>query len=88
MLLVDLLSCPHVALCLLRLTVHVVHRFRWRRRLFVMSSPNDEEWAYQQQLYTLTTQACNMGELHVREMLFIGPFIEHCKVKCARLAVF
>ncbi|XP_042372795.1 coiled-coil domain-containing protein 80-like [Plectropomus leopardus] len=37
-------------------------RFRWRRRLFIISAPNDEEWAYQQQLYALTSQACNLGE--------------------------
>ena len=40
-------------------------RFRWRRRLFVISAPNDEEWAYQQQLYALASQACNLGELFV-----------------------
>ena len=39
-----------------------VCRFRWRRRLFVISAPNDEEWAYQQQLYALTSQACNLGK--------------------------
>ncbi len=37
-------------------------RFRWRRRLFVISAPNDEEWAYQQQLYALNSQACNLGK--------------------------
>ncbi|KAI4792100.1 hypothetical protein KUCAC02_033609, partial [Chaenocephalus aceratus] len=33
-------------------------RFRWRRRLFIISAPNDEDWAYQQQLYALNSQAC------------------------------
>ncbi|RXN24890.1 coiled-coil domain-containing 80-like protein [Labeo rohita] len=36
-------------------------RFRWRRRLFVISTPSDEEWAYQQQLYAINSQACNLG---------------------------
>ncbi|KAG9348955.1 hypothetical protein JZ751_029272 [Albula glossodonta] len=40
-------------------------RFRWRRRLFVISAPNDEEWAYQQQLYALNSQACNLGSATV-----------------------
>lgn len=37
-------------------------RFRWRRRLFIISAPSDEEWAYQQQLYGLNSQACNLGQ--------------------------
>lgn len=41
-------------------------RFRWRRRLFVISAPNDEEWAYQQQLYALSSQACNLGMSHLQ----------------------
>uniref|UniRef100_A0A8C5LNF1 Coiled-coil domain-containing protein 80 n=1 Tax=Leptobrachium leishanense TaxID=445787 RepID=A0A8C5LNF1_9ANUR len=40
-------------------------RFRWRRRLFIISAPSDEEWAYQQQLNALTGQACNMGSSSV-----------------------
>lgn len=43
----------------------VTTRFRWRRRLFVISAPDDEEWSYQQQLYSLASQACNLGELTV-----------------------
>ncbi|MEQ2308137.1 Coiled-coil domain-containing protein 80 [Ameca splendens] len=35
-------------------------RFRWRRRLFIISAPSDEEWSYQQQLYALSSQACNL----------------------------
>lgn len=37
-------------------------RFRWRRRLLVISAPNDEDWAYSQQLSALSGQACNFGE--------------------------
>ncbi|KAI9519078.1 Coiled-coil domain-containing protein 80, partial [Dissostichus eleginoides] len=37
-------------------------RFRWRRRLFIISAPNDEDWAYQQQLYALNSQACNLDK--------------------------
>ncbi|KAJ8352991.1 hypothetical protein AAFF_G00123990 [Aldrovandia affinis] len=47
-------------------------RFRWRRRLFIISSPNDEEWAYQQQLYALTSQACNLGLRHISILKLVG----------------
>ncbi|TRY59314.1 hypothetical protein DNTS_033550 [Danionella cerebrum] len=47
-------------------------RFRWRRRLFVISSPNDEEWAYQQQLHALASQACNLGLRHVSVLKLMG----------------
>ncbi|KAG8450484.1 hypothetical protein GDO86_002949 [Hymenochirus boettgeri] len=47
-------------------------RFRWRRRLLVISAPNDEEWAYQQQLYALTGQACNMGLRHLAILKMVG----------------
>ncbi|XP_051998192.1 coiled-coil domain-containing protein 80 [Xyrauchen texanus] len=47
-------------------------RFRWRRRLFVISAPDDEEWSYQQQLYALTSQACNLGLRHVSILKLVG----------------
>uniref|UniRef100_A0A8C5GY62 Coiled-coil domain-containing protein 80 n=1 Tax=Gouania willdenowi TaxID=441366 RepID=A0A8C5GY62_GOUWI len=47
-------------------------RFRWRRRLFIISSPNDEEWAYQQQLYGLSSQACNLGLRHIAVLKLVG----------------
>ncbi|KAL6100508.1 ccdc80 [Pungitius sinensis] len=47
-------------------------RFRWRRRLFIISAPNDEEWAYQQQLYALTSQACNLGLRHIAVLKLTG----------------
>nr|XP_015218924.1 PREDICTED: coiled-coil domain-containing protein 80 [Lepisosteus oculatus] len=47
-------------------------RFRWRRRLFVISAPSDEEWAYQQQLYALNSQACNLGLRHVAVLKLVG----------------
>ncbi|XP_062384518.1 coiled-coil domain-containing protein 80 [Sardina pilchardus] len=47
-------------------------RFRWRRRLFVMSSSSDDEWAYQQQLYILTSQACNLGLRHMAVLRLVG----------------
>jgi hypothetical protein len=40
----------------------IFSRFRWRRRLLVISAPNDEDWAYSQQLSALNGQACNFGE--------------------------
>uniref|UniRef100_A0A674DWP1 Coiled-coil domain-containing protein 80 n=1 Tax=Salmo trutta TaxID=8032 RepID=A0A674DWP1_SALTR len=51
-------------------------RFRWRRRLFVISSSDDEEWAYQQQLYALTSQACNLGLRHLSVLKLIGKNME------------
>ncbi|XP_070771283.1 coiled-coil domain-containing protein 80 isoform X2 [Enoplosus armatus] len=47
-------------------------RFRWRRRLFIISAPNDEEWAYQQQLYALNSQACNLGLRHIAILKLVG----------------
>ncbi|XP_044222148.1 coiled-coil domain-containing protein 80 isoform X1 [Thunnus albacares] len=47
-------------------------RFRWRRRLFIISAPSDEEWAYQQQLYALTSQACNLGLRHIAILKLVG----------------
>ncbi|XP_049340938.1 coiled-coil domain-containing protein 80 [Astyanax mexicanus] len=47
-------------------------RFRWRRRLFVISAPNDEEWSYQQQLYALSSQACNLGLRHISILKLVG----------------
>lgn len=41
-------------------------RFRWRRRLLIISSPSDEEWSFQQQLYSLNSQACNLGMILLR----------------------
>ncbi|KAK1797844.1 hypothetical protein P4O66_008190 [Electrophorus voltai] len=50
-------------------------RFRWRRRLFVISAPDDEEWAYQQQLYVLSSQACNMGLRHISVLKLVGTVV-------------
>lgn len=47
-------------------------RFRWRRRLFIISAPSDEEWAYQQQLYALNSQACNLGLRHIAILKLVG----------------
>ncbi|XP_072901606.1 coiled-coil domain-containing protein 80 [Hemitrygon akajei] len=47
-------------------------RFRWRRRLFIISTPNDEEWAYQHQLYALNSQACNLGLRHLAILKLMG----------------
>ncbi|XP_067229781.1 coiled-coil domain-containing protein 80 [Chanodichthys erythropterus] len=51
-------------------------RFRWRRRLFVISSPSDEEWAYQQQLYVISSQACNLGLRHISVLKIIGKALD------------
>uniref|UniRef100_A0A8C5A628 Coiled-coil domain-containing protein 80 n=1 Tax=Gadus morhua TaxID=8049 RepID=A0A8C5A628_GADMO len=47
-------------------------RFRWRRRIFIISTPDDEEWAYQQQLYSLTSQTCNLGLRHMSVLKLAG----------------
>ncbi|XDV36108.1 hypothetical protein PO909_005953 [Leuciscus waleckii] len=51
-------------------------RFRWRRRLFVISTPNDEEWAYQQQLYVINSQACNLGLRHISVLKITGKTLD------------
>lgn len=51
-------------------------RFRWRRRLFVISVPDDGGWAFEQQLYTLTSQACNLGLRHMCVLKLIGKSID------------
>ncbi|XP_072301024.1 coiled-coil domain-containing protein 80 [Eucyclogobius newberryi] len=47
-------------------------RFRWRRRLFIISAPSDEEWSYQQQQYALSSQACNLGLRHIAILKLTG----------------
>ncbi|XP_066097312.1 coiled-coil domain-containing protein 80 [Saccopteryx bilineata] len=47
-------------------------RFRWRRRLLVISAPNDEDWAYSQQLSALSGQACNFGLRHIIILKLLG----------------
>ncbi|XP_026579356.1 coiled-coil domain-containing protein 80 [Pseudonaja textilis] len=47
-------------------------RFRWRRRLLVMSSPSEEDWAYSQQLAALNGQACNFGLRHIIILKLLG----------------
>uniref|UniRef100_A0A8D0GIR2 Coiled-coil domain-containing protein 80 n=1 Tax=Sphenodon punctatus TaxID=8508 RepID=A0A8D0GIR2_SPHPU len=47
-------------------------RFRWRRRLLVISSPNEEEWAYSQQHAALSGQACNFGLRHITILKLLG----------------
>ncbi|XP_062852868.1 coiled-coil domain-containing protein 80 [Trichomycterus rosablanca] len=51
-------------------------RFRWRRRLLVISAPDGEEWAYQQQLYALNSQTCNLGLRHVCVLKLLGQTME------------
>ncbi|KAL1273087.1 hypothetical protein QQF64_028949 [Cirrhinus molitorella] len=51
-------------------------RFRWRRRLFVISTPSDEEWAYQQQLYAINSQACNLGLRHISLLKLVGKTLD------------
>ncbi|KAI5948602.1 Coiled-coil domain-containing protein 80 [Manis javanica] len=47
-------------------------RFRWRRRLLVISAPNGEDWAYSQQLSALSGQACNFGLRHITILKLLG----------------
>ncbi|XP_043928305.1 coiled-coil domain-containing protein 80 [Protopterus annectens] len=52
-------------------------RFRWRRRLLVISAPNDEEWGYQHQISALSGQACNLGLRHVAIMRLVGDSVDN-----------
>ncbi|XP_023691894.1 coiled-coil domain-containing protein 80-like [Paramormyrops kingsleyae] len=47
-------------------------RFRWRRRIFIISAPSGEEWAYQQQLQALSSQGCNLGLRHMSILKLMG----------------
>ncbi|KAK2091962.1 hypothetical protein P7K49_031246 [Saguinus oedipus] len=47
-------------------------KFRWRRRLLVISAPNDEDWAYSQQLSALSGQACSFGLRHITILKLLG----------------
>ncbi|XP_032075731.1 coiled-coil domain-containing protein 80 [Thamnophis elegans] len=47
-------------------------RFRWRRRLLVISTPSEEDWAYSQQLAALNGQACNFGLRHIIILKLLG----------------
>uniref|UniRef100_UPI00358F7F4A coiled-coil domain-containing protein 80-like n=1 Tax=Myxine glutinosa TaxID=7769 RepID=UPI00358F7F4A len=47
-------------------------RFRWRRRLFAISAPSHESWAYQQQIYALNGQACVLGLRHIVVLNMLG----------------
>ncbi|XP_077198123.1 coiled-coil domain-containing protein 80 [Paroedura picta] len=47
-------------------------RFRWRRRLLVISAPSDEDWAYSQQVSALVGQACNFGLRHITVLKLLG----------------
>uniref|UniRef100_A0A8B9SRG3 Coiled-coil domain-containing protein 80 n=1 Tax=Anas platyrhynchos TaxID=8839 RepID=A0A8B9SRG3_ANAPL len=54
-------------------------RFRWRRRLVVISAPSDEDWAYSQQLAALSGQACNFGDhcclTKMSTLFYVIPFL-------------
>uniref|UniRef100_A0A4W4GQ87 Coiled-coil domain-containing protein 80 n=1 Tax=Electrophorus electricus TaxID=8005 RepID=A0A4W4GQ87_ELEEL len=47
-------------------------RFRWRRRLLVISTPDRDDWAYQQQLHALSSHACNLGVRHMSVVKLVG----------------
>ncbi|XP_076872147.1 coiled-coil domain-containing protein 80 [Brachyhypopomus gauderio] len=55
---------------------NVLSRFRWRRRLLVISTPDHDDWAYQQQLSALINQACNLGLRHVSVLKIVGRTME------------
>ncbi|XP_067838488.1 coiled-coil domain-containing protein 80-like [Heptranchias perlo] len=47
-------------------------RLQWKRRLLIISSPDDEEWTFQQQITTVHGQACNMGIRHFALLKLMG----------------
>ncbi|XP_048383758.2 coiled-coil domain-containing protein 80-like, partial [Stegostoma tigrinum] len=47
-------------------------RLLWKRRMLIISSPSEEEWAFQQQLIALHGQACNLGIRHFTLLKLVG----------------
>ncbi|XP_067885244.1 coiled-coil domain-containing protein 80-like [Heterodontus francisci] len=47
-------------------------RLQWKRRLLIISSPNEGEWAFQQQVTALRDQACNLGIRHFALLKLMG----------------
>ncbi|XP_078252951.1 uncharacterized protein LOC144592299 [Rhinoraja longicauda] len=47
-------------------------RFQWKRRLLIISTPYEEDWAFQQQLTALTAQECNLGIRHFAVLKMMG----------------
>ncbi|XP_032874373.1 coiled-coil domain-containing protein 80-like isoform X2 [Amblyraja radiata] len=47
-------------------------RFQWKRRLLIISTPYEEDWAFQQQLTALTGQECNLGIRHFAVLKMMG----------------
>ncbi|XP_060690320.1 coiled-coil domain-containing protein 80-like [Hemiscyllium ocellatum] len=47
-------------------------RLLWKRRMLIISSPSEEEWAFQQQLTALHGQACNLGIRHFTLLKLVG----------------
>ncbi|XP_078071373.1 coiled-coil domain-containing protein 80-like [Mustelus asterias] len=47
-------------------------RLQWKRRLLIISSPSEEEWAFQQQITALQGQNCNLGIRHFILLKLIG----------------
>ncbi|XP_072371737.1 coiled-coil domain-containing protein 80-like [Scyliorhinus torazame] len=49
-----------------------ISRIQWKRRLLIISSPSEEEWAFQQQATALHGQACSLGIRHFILLKLVG----------------
>ncbi|XP_038661866.1 coiled-coil domain-containing protein 80-like [Scyliorhinus canicula] len=49
-----------------------ISRLQWKRRLLIISSPSEEEWAFQQQVTALHGQACSLGIRHFILLKLVG----------------
>ncbi|XP_051875867.1 LOW QUALITY PROTEIN: coiled-coil domain-containing protein 80-like [Pristis pectinata] len=47
-------------------------RLQWKRRLLIISTPNEEEWMFQQQMSAVTGQECDLGIRHFALLKMMG----------------
>ncbi|MGH0189585.1 UNVERIFIED_CONTAM: hypothetical protein FKN15_037231 [Acipenser sinensis] len=53
-------------------TYNFLSRFHSKRRLLIISSPNEEEYSFQQQVTAMNGQSCNLGIRHFAVLKLIG----------------
>ncbi|KAK6492937.1 coiled-coil domain-containing protein 80 [Huso huso] len=54
------------------LNLFFIVRFHSKRRLLIISSPNEEEYSFQQQVTAMNGQSCNLGIRHFAVLKLIG----------------
>ncbi|MGH0172907.1 UNVERIFIED_CONTAM: hypothetical protein FKN15_064133 [Acipenser sinensis] len=53
-------------------TYNFLSRFHSKRRVLIISSPNEEEYSFQQQVTAMNGQSCNLGIRHFAVLKLIG----------------